>query len=161
MDNIEQQQEHKWLQQIAGDWTYESEALMGPDKPPMKCTGTEIVHAIGDFWILAERQGPMPDGKPATMVITAGYDPGLKKFVATWFGSMMPKLWVYECSREGNTLDLDMDAEGPSMSGDGTTAMYRDSVEIIDADNRSFRSQMSNPVGRWMQFMTILHRRVK
>ncbi len=30
MDTIEQQQEHKWLQQMAGHWTYESEALMGP-----------------------------------------------------------------------------------------------------------------------------------
>ncbi len=95
----------------------------------------------------------MPDGKPATMVISAGFDVDTKKFVATWFGSMMTKLWVYECSREGNILN--MDAEGPSMSGDGTTAMYRDSIEIVDADNRIFRSQMRNPDGSWMQFMTM------
>ena len=44
----------------------------------------------------------MPEGEPATMVITAGYDPDKKKFVATWFGSMMTKLWVYECSKDGN-----------------------------------------------------------
>lgn len=54
-----------------------------------------------------------------------------------------------------------MDAEGPSMSGDGTTAMYRDSMEIVDADNRTFRSQMRNPDGSWMQFMTMHYRRVK
>ncbi len=156
---VEQQEEHKWLQQMAGDWTYESEALMGPGKPPVKSSGTETVRAIGDFWILAEGQGTMPDGQPATMMITAGYDPAIKKFVATWFGSMMPKLWVYECSKEGNTLN--MDAEGPSMSGDGTTAMYRDSMEIIDADNRIFRSQMRNPDGSWMQFMTMVYRRTK
>ena len=42
---------------------------------------------------------------------------------------------------------FNMDAEGPSMSGDGTTAMSRDSMEIIDADNRTFRSQMRNPDG--------------
>ena len=159
MDTIEQQQEHKWLQQMAGNWTYESEILMGPDKPPMKSSGTESVRAIGDFWILAEGQGTMPDGKPATMVITAGYDSDLKKFVATWFGSMMTKLWVYECSKEGNTLN--MDAEGPSMTGDGTTALYRDSMEIVDADNRTFRSQMRNPDGSWMQFLTMQYRRVK
>jgi len=93
------------------------------------------------------------------MTITAGYDPDLKKFVATWFGSMAPKLWVYECSKDGNTLN--MDAEGPSMSGDGTTAMYRDSMEIIDADNRIFRSQMRNPEGSWIKFMTMRYRRVK
>lgn len=89
---IEQQQEHQWLQQMAGTGTYESEVLMSPDKPPMKSSGTESVRAIGDLWILAEAQGSMPDGKPATMVITAGYDPEQKKFVATWSGSMMTKL---------------------------------------------------------------------
>ena len=68
---------------------------MGPDRPPMKSSGTEIVRAIGDFSILAEGQGPMPNGKPDTRVITARYDPDLKKFVATWFGTMMTKLWVY------------------------------------------------------------------
>lgn len=159
MDAVQRQEEHKWLQQIAGEWTYESEAVMGPDKPPMKSNGTERVRAIGDYWILAEGQGIMPDGEPATMVITAGYDPDAKKFVATWFGSMMPKLWVYDCSREGNTLN--MDAEGPSMTGDGSTAMYRDSLEILDADNRIFRSQMRNPDGSWMQFMTMKYRRQK
>lgn len=159
MDKIEQQQEHKWLQQMAGNRTYESEVLMAPDQPFMKRSGTKVVQAIGDYWILAEGHGPMPEGEPATMVITAGYDPDKKKFVATWFGSMMTKLWVYECSKEGNTLN--MDAEGPSMSGDGTMAMYRDSMEIIDADNRTFRSQMRNPDGSWMQFMTMHYRRVK
>ncbi len=132
---------------------------MGPDTPPIKSSGTEVVRAIGDFWILAEGKGTMPDGEPATMVITAGYDPELKKFVATWFGSMMTKLWVYQCSKEGDTLN--MDAEGPSMTGDGCTVMYRDSIELIDADNRTFRSQMRNPDGSWMQFMTMHYRRVK
>jgi hypothetical protein len=159
MHIVEQQQEHKWLQQMVGNWTYESETLMGPDKPPMKSSGTETVRAIGDFWILAEGQGLMPDGEPATMTITVGYDTDLKKFVATWFGSMMTRLWVYECFKEGNTLN--MDAEGASMLGDGTTAMYRDSMEIVDADNRVFRSQMRNPDGSWMQFMTMQYRRVK
>jgi hypothetical protein len=118
---------------MTGNWTYESEVLTGPDRPPMKSSGTETVRA--------------------------GYDPDMKQFVATWFGSMMTKLWVYECSKEGNTLN--MDAEAPSMSGDGTTAIYRNSMEIVDGDNRIFRSQMCNPDGSWMQFMTMQYRRVK
>ena len=159
MHTIPQQPEHQWLQQMVGNWTYESEVLTGPDKPPLKSTGTEIVRAIGDFWIIAEGQGPMPGGETATMVITAGYDPALQKFVATWLGSMLPKLWVYSCSREGNTLH--MDAEGPSMAGDGTTALYRDSLEIIDPDTRAFRSQVRNPDGTWWQFLTMHYRRVQ
>jgi hypothetical protein len=34
-------------------------------------------------------------------------------------------------------------------------------MEIVDADNRVFRSQMRNPDGSWMQFMTMQYRRVK
>lgn len=47
------------------------------------------------------------------------------------------------------------------MTGDGTTALYRDSMEIVDADHRTFRSQMRNPDGSWMQFLTMQYRRVK
>ncbi len=159
MEDAKQLQEHQWLQQIAGDWTYESECLMGPDQPPMKSSGTEKVRAIGKFWIQAEGEGLMPDGEPTTMIVTIGFDPAQQKFVATWIGSMMPKLWVYDCSKDGNTLNLD--AEGPSMAGDGSIAQYRDSLEIIDADNRVFRSHMRNPDGSWLQFMTMSYRRVK
>ena len=105
MDDIEQQQEHKWLQQMAGNWTYESEVLMGPDQPFMKRSGTKVVQASGDYWILAEGHGPMPEGEPATMVNTAGYDPNMEKFVATWFGSMMTKLWAYKCFQRGQYLN--------------------------------------------------------
>jgi len=151
--------EHRWLQHIAGNWTYESAALMGPDKPPVKSIRKELVRTIGEYWILAEAQGQMPDGKPTTMFVTAGYDPELKKYVATWFGSMMPKLRIYDCSRAGNTLN--MNADGPSMSGDGSTSLYRDSMEIVDADHRTFRSQVRNPDGSWTQFLTMQYSRTK
>ena len=41
----------------------------------MKSSGTETVRAIGEFWILAEGQGTMPDGESVTMTFTVGYDP--------------------------------------------------------------------------------------
>jgi len=43
----EPQKEHQWLQQLVGEWTYEGEASMGPDKPPEKFQGTESVRSIG------------------------------------------------------------------------------------------------------------------
>lgn len=101
----------------------------------------------------------MPDGNPATMIITIGYNPETKRYVGTWIGSMMTTLWVYDGFVEGNTLNLD--AEGPSMAGDGKTAKYRDSIEFVDDNHRIMRSQMLTADGGGNIFMTGHYKRVK
>lgn len=45
---VEPRKEHQWLQQLVGVWTYESEAVMGPDKPMEKFKGRESVRSIGN-----------------------------------------------------------------------------------------------------------------
>ena len=69
------QAEHEWLHQLVGDWTYESECLMGPDQPPMKSSGTQSYSSIGGLWLVGDGTGCMPDGSPAKTRITLGYDP--------------------------------------------------------------------------------------
>jgi hypothetical protein len=72
----EPQKEYQWLQKLVGEWTYESEAMMGPDKPSMKSQGTESVRSLGGLWVLGEGQGEMPDcGGLANTIMTLGYDP--------------------------------------------------------------------------------------
>ena len=44
----ETQKQHRWLQQLVGEWTYESDCNMGPDQPKVKFKGTETVPA-GEF----------------------------------------------------------------------------------------------------------------
>lgn len=64
------QEAHHWLQQLVGEWTYESEADMGPDQPPAKATGTENVRSLGGLWTLAEGEGEMPGGGMAKTLMT-------------------------------------------------------------------------------------------
>lgn len=64
MEKAEPQKEHRWLQKLVGEWTFEGEAPMGPDKPPEKFKGTERVRSLGDLWFVAEGQGEMPGGGP-------------------------------------------------------------------------------------------------
>jgi hypothetical protein len=45
----ESQQEHQWLQQLVGEWTYETEATMQPSQPPLKCKGSERVRSLGSL----------------------------------------------------------------------------------------------------------------
>lgn len=55
---VQPQKEHQWLQKLVGEWTYESEALMGPDQPPVKSTGTETVaHWVDSGYWQKDRVG--------------------------------------------------------------------------------------------------------
>ena len=130
MMNIEPQKEHQWLQKLVGEWTYESEATMEPGKPPEKCAGTERVRSLGGLWVLAEGQGEMPGGGAATTMVTLGFDPQKNRFVGTFIGSMMTYLWVYDGALDAAQKVLTLEAEGPSMTGDGQMAKYKDVIEL-------------------------------
>jgi Protein of unknown function (DUF1579) len=64
------QKEHQWLDQLIGKWTYESECSMGPDQPPSKFKGTEVVRSLGGVWMIAEGEGEMPDGSLGQTIMT-------------------------------------------------------------------------------------------
>ena len=156
---VEPQKEHEWLHKLVGEWTCEAEATMEPGKPPEKSSGTESVRSLGGLWILAEGQGEMPGCGPATMMMTLGFDPQKKRYVGTWIGSMMTHLWVYAGSLDAEEKALTLDAEGPSMAGDGKMAQYRDVIEFKSEDHRMLTSHMRGDDGTWQAFMTAHYRR--
>lgn len=155
----EPQKEHQWLQQLVGEWTYEGEASMGPDKPPEKFSGTESVRTIGGLWTVGEGHGAMPDGSPATMIMTLGYNPQTKRFVGTWLGSMMTHLWLYDGELDAAEKVLTLNSEGPAMAAEGKLAKYRDVIEIISPDHRTLSSHLQGDDGVWRPFMTAHYRR--
>jgi hypothetical protein len=155
----ESQKEHQWLQKLVGEWTYETEAVMAPDQPPEKFTGTESVRSLDGLWVLAEGKGEMPDGDTATMIITLGYDPQKQRFVGTWVGSMMTYLWVYEGELDAAERVLTLDTEGPAMSGEGKMTKYKDVIEFKSEDHRVLTSNVLNDDGKWHGFMTTNYRR--
>jgi Protein of unknown function (DUF1579) len=155
----EPQQEHQWLQQLVGEWTYESECIMGPGQPPMRFKGSESMRSLGGLWVLGEGRGEMPGGDTATMIISLGYDPRKKRFVGTWIGSMMTHLWVYDGGLDAAGRVLTLDAEGPSFAGDGTLAKYQDIITLESADHRILTSRVLKDDGTWNQFMTAHYRR--
>lgn len=157
----EPQQEHHWLQKLVGEWTYEGECNMGPDQPPAKSTGSEVVRSLGGLWVLCEGQGEMPGGGLATTLMTIGYDPRQKRFVGTWVGSMMAHLWLYEGTLDAAGKVLTLESEGPSMTGDGKLAKYRDVIELKSDDHRVMTSHLLGDDGQWHLFMTASFVRVR
>jgi len=152
------QEEHRWLQKLVGDWTYESEVTMEPGEV-LRSTGTESVRSIGGLWFLAEGQGEIPGGASGTTLMTLGFDPQKGRYVGSWIGSMMACLWAYEGELDPDTCVLTLNAEGPSMTGDGTTAQYQDLIEFKSDDYRTLSSRMRDADGKWHPFMTAHYRR--
>lgn len=157
------QEEHQWLQQLVGEWTTEAQMAMAPEAGET-CKGTESVRSLGGLWILAEGRGEMPDGSSATMLMTIGYDPGKKRYVGTWVGSMMTHLWLYDGELDASRTVLTLNSEGPDMSpgaAPGKLAKYKDVIEIKAADHRILTSYCLGADGKWQQFMTAQYQRTK
>ena len=153
------QKEHRWLQKLVGEWTFEGEAVMGPGQPPMKTSGIESVRSIGGLWIVAEGRGEMPGGGATTTIVQLGFDPLKKRYVGTWIGSMMTSLWVYNGVLDPTGKILPLETEGPAMTGEEKMGKYRDVIEIRSDDHRVLNSWMMGDDGKWHQFMTSHYRR--
>ena len=152
-------EEHRWLQQLVGEWTFAGEATAGPGQSPETFTGAERVRSLGDLWVLAEGEGETPGGGIDRSVMTLGYDPQKERYVGTWIGSMMTHLWVYGGALDPGGRVLTLEAEGPSMAGDGTMATYRDVIELKGDDHRVLTSHVRGDDGTWRQFMAAHYRR--
>ncbi len=157
----EPQKEHQWLQKFIGEWTCETEAQMGADRPPEKAVGTESVRSLGGLWILAEGQGEMPCGGEATTMMTIGYDPHKQRYTGTWVGSMMSYLWLYDGELDASKNLLTLNSDGPSMTEEGKIAKYKDVIEFKSDDLRVMTSHILGDDGQWHQFMTVNYQRKK
>jgi Protein of unknown function (DUF1579) len=151
--NAEPQKEHQWLDRFIGEWTSESECSMGPDQPPSKTKGTEVVRSLGGLWMVAEGEGEMPDGGNGKTMMTLGYDPQNDRYVGTFIGSMMTHLWIYNGSLDAEGKVLTLDTEGPNFS-QSSMAKYKDIIEFVSDDHRVMTSQILGDDGNWLQFMT-------
>jgi hypothetical protein len=152
--------EHAWLNQLAGEWVCEAEAVMEPGKPPIKCKGTESVRSLGGFWTVGELKSEMM-GVPMTGVMTLGYDAKLKKYVGTWVCSADGHLWKYEGTLDAAGKVLTLDTEGPDMTDPTRTAKMKDVIELKGPDQKVLTSHVQGPDGKWVRFMTLTAKRKK
>lgn len=142
------QTEHDWLQQFVGDWTSEAECFMAPDAPPVINKGTERIRSIGGFWITVEIEAGM-GGFPFHALQTIGFDPKRDCYIATWVDSMTSYLWHYEGSVNEAGTKLTIHSEAPCPLSPGRLTKFRDELEIIDGDHKTYTSAMQGEDGEW------------
>ena len=159
MMNPEPRDEHRWLSRLVGEWAFESAPCGGAEQPETKVAGTESVQPLGELWVHGRSSSAMPGGGAAQMMITLGFDPDTKRFVGTWVGSMMTKMWVYEGELDAAGKVLTLGSTGPAFDGSGRTARYQDIITIEDADRRTLTSRVQGDDGQWTEFMKAHYRR--
>jgi hypothetical protein len=153
----EPQAQHRWLERLVGDWTFDSSCDMGPDQPPMQVSGTERVRSLGGLWVIAEAEHAGGE-EPGRTIMTLGYDPQASRFVGTFIASVMTYLWSYRGTLDESTSTLTLDAEGPDFAGTGM-AQYQDVIAFSDDHHRTLTSRILGPDRQWRQFMQIRYRR--
>ncbi|MBA2114361.1 DUF1579 domain-containing protein [Bremerella alba] len=157
--HVEPQVEHRWLENLLGDWTIEAEMDMGPGKPRETSVGKESVRLLGEVWVLCDMESDMPEGSTALSQMALGYDPQQKSFVGSFVSSSMATLWIYgggTLNDAGNQLTLN--TTGPSFTGEGMS-QYQDVIEIVDKDHRILHSFMLDENEVWQEFMTAKYTR--
>jgi hypothetical protein len=148
--------EHQWLQRLVGEWTFEGEASMAPGQPAEKYSGTESVRSLEGLWAVCE--GRDEKGTPSS-VMTLGYDPARKRIVGTYVAGMMPHLWIYDGELDADGKRLLLNAEGPSLTTEGQTGKYRDTIELVGENRRVLTSSFLFDDGEWREFMSAYYRR--
>jgi hypothetical protein len=145
--------QHAWLRQMVGEWTAKTEATYAPGQPPEKSEGTETVTALGDFWTITTVKSQMMN-MPFSGSMTMGYDTEKKQYVATWVDSMTGKLWQYTgtLNDAGNTLTLETEGVCP-MKG-GKPVKFRETIQMLDKNHKTFTSAMQGEDGKWVTNMT-------
>lgn len=147
------EKEHQWLKKFVGEWTTTSKASIGPNQPPMECSGTIESRMIGEFWIVSEMQSN-PEGDPMRGLQTIGYDPAKKKYVGTWVDSMTNHMWLYEGNLDESGNKLTLEAEGPNFMADGKLTKFRDAYEFKTPDDIIVTSSVLGEDGQWFTFMS-------
>lgn len=166
MMDLKETSEHQWLQQLIGEWTFTGKMMMPPtpesdDKPgTAESSGTESVRALGKFWVIASTSGTMPcSGDMMQGVIQIGFDHALNRFRGSWIGSPMSKMYIYDGYLDDKRRILTLESTGPSFTDPTKETLYRDIIEIVDANNRLFYSQVRNDDNSWTEFLRCEYKR--
>lgn len=151
-------EQHRWLQALEGDWTWESDSV--PSDPKCIWNGTERVSGYGDLWTVFESEG-VTDGRTHTSRITLGFDPAKDRFVGCFLSSMMASFWPYEGQLDPDGRTLRLRARGPRFDGQPGEALYEDVFEVVSPDERRLRGTVQGDDGSWTEFMVTTYRRAK
>jgi hypothetical protein len=152
---------HKWLNNLLGEWGLVSEYHDGTGEAMQSMKGHESVRSLGGLWAFSEGKINMPDGSTGEYFRTLGYDLTFKEYRGCLFMGMSSHLWKYSGELSADEKTMTLLCEGPDMENDGQTTMYRDVHQLINADQRTLTTSGQGENGEWIEFSKSTYTRVK
>ena len=144
--------EHEWLKRFVGQWDVVSEGSAGEGQPPMKGKAVMKSSMLGKLWVVNSSDHEIA-GMNMNSIQMIGYDTKKKKYVGIWADSMINHMWHYEGTVDKSGNKITLEAEGPSMTGDGKMTIYRDAFEFTDDDTIIATSSMQGEDEKWIVIM--------
>jgi hypothetical protein len=155
----EPNRQHRWLQQLVGDWIVSVKHMEAAGMGGQEPFGTEQMRPVGGLWVVGHGEMDMGDGSTFQSRLTLGYDAARQRFVGTWIDTVQTHMFVYEGTLDDSGRQLTLSTKGPSFTQPGTLASYRDVIRIVDADTRTLTSYAKGQDDQWIEFMTATYRR--
>lgn len=149
-------EEHRWLQKLAGSWSFEGQCQTPEGTTKQK--GTQIIRPFGDYWVLAEGVTET-DGGPMKSIITLGFDPEKKKFVGSFIATMMTHFWIYEGELDAAKNVLPLRSQGPRFDGKPGYAWYEDTIKVVSPNEYLFSGRVQGDDGKWTEFIETTYTR--
>lgn len=148
--------EHEVLKNDVGTWDATVEITPAPGAPPMVSKGVETNTLLGGLWLVTDFKSDMM-GQPFVGHGTTGWDPGKKKYVATWVDTMSSGISLSEATWDAATKTMTGWMEGPDMTG--RIVKTKAVTEWKDADTRIFTLFMPGPDGKEVSGFKITYKR--
>jgi hypothetical protein len=148
---------HKLLASMAGSWTTQTKAWMGPDTPPMESAGAcEQKMLLGGRFLQQEFAGDMM-GSAFSGIGLNGYDNHTGKYVSTWMDTMSTAILYFEgtAGADGKTITqtarYDDPVQGPTQ--------WRSVTRIVDDNTMYFELYSTGKSGKEEKMMEMTYTR--
>ncbi|PWU13709.1 MAG: hypothetical protein C5B50_18775 [Verrucomicrobia bacterium] len=135
---------HKLLEQSAGNWSCIVKFWMSPDAPPTESTGSVVRRPMmGGRYFVSDHTGKMqmpgPDGKMTDFefkgMAIEGYDNAKKKFVSSWVDNMGTGIMMSEGDYDAAAKAFTFRAEYEAMPG--MKMKIREVITIADKNHQT------------------------
>jgi hypothetical protein len=158
MEMAQPGEDHKIIQQFAGQWQAEMQMWMDPaQKEPRVSKGTlEVTPLHGGRYVRGEFKGtfdmPGPDGKMQSMPFTGtmlwGYNNVEKRYESTWMDSMSTGIMMStgQASADGKSVESRAEFRMPGPDGKMATYKQRELVTMHSPDRYTMQMWHSGPM---------------
>ena len=158
MKYMQPDENHEFLQRLAGKWNAKGKFWMQPGEPPMENEGTsESEMILGGRFLQTSYSGEFM-GQPFSGMALDGFDRMNEKYIGTWIDTMGTMMMVFEGSIDeaGRARTMISEHKDPMT---GEMAKMKGVTTIVSENEHKYEAYHQGPDGEWVKAMEITYTR--